>query len=270
MSSMMLTNGVPVSVTFCPLFSSVTVLSWRVNRFTRSLVAGQINRNVSANAAIGGGGAGGTTTQNVLPWAWSSTADSFLIYGADEFRPLTTSEYAAALGGSASDNVLTTGAVALSGPPMANSLVHTSSGAISGVVLNSATREFNVTNRGTTTIGGVISPSTANLGYSLAETGAGRLDLTNAANTYDGTDPFTPGAFHFTNGSNAIENTTPFTAAGTTFTLQYNVGGGNAVVSTPVPSPSRAPPRCSLPASAYSASPAAAGLHDNRCRFTAA
>ena len=54
------------------------------------------------------------------------------------------------------------------------------------VSLANATHEINVTNTGTTTLGGVISSSQTLINYGLTKTGPGLLVLGNAANTYDG------------------------------------------------------------------------------------
>ncbi|MGB8166328.1 MAG: autotransporter-associated beta strand repeat-containing protein [Chthoniobacteraceae bacterium] len=53
----------------------------------------QIEGAAPAGALIGGGGAVGSTTQSILPWAFSSTGSSFLTYGADGLRPLAQGEY---------------------------------------------------------------------------------------------------------------------------------------------------------------------------------
>ena len=86
--------------------------------------ATQINGDVPANALIGGGGAVGSTTQNILPWAWSSTASSFLTYdNTNGFRPLVAAEYATSLPtATATQNVRTSGLQTLTAPTTVNAL----------------------------------------------------------------------------------------------------------------------------------------------------
>lgn len=86
----------------------------------------QIEHGSTAAAFTGGGGAVGSTTQSILPWAWSSTASSFLTYGADGLRPLAASEYATDLnapGGGVSANVRFTGVQSLTAPREVNALM---------------------------------------------------------------------------------------------------------------------------------------------------
>jgi autotransporter-associated beta strand protein len=88
----------------------------------------QIEGGAPAGALIGGGGAIGTNTQSILPWAFNTTAGSFMTYGADGLRPLTTSEYEANLldaPTSATVNGLSTAAQTLTAPRTVNSLLVT-------------------------------------------------------------------------------------------------------------------------------------------------
>lgn len=72
----------------------------------------QITSATAPGTLVGGGGAAGTTNISILPWAVgnlsaTATLGSSLVTvnGSGGFRPLATSEYAAAIGGNATDNV---------------------------------------------------------------------------------------------------------------------------------------------------------------------
>jgi autotransporter-associated beta strand protein len=92
---------------------------------------------------VGGGGAAGSTSMSILPFAVAETyvgssttrfIPSFATIGATGVRGLTTAEYATALGGSAQDNVLLTTPVVNTGTTTMNSLLLGSSGPNLGTV----------------------------------------------------------------------------------------------------------------------------------------
>ncbi len=110
-----------------------------------SATAGNTNIQVTGTAPtlVGGGGAAGSTTISILPWAvgattYNSTAPTtFLTYtAANGFRPLdTATEFAGAFGGNTTDNVRLTATTdtVISGDATVNSLILSGQGgSISG------------------------------------------------------------------------------------------------------------------------------------------
>ncbi len=216
---------------------------------TRSPVGGarifltQIEGAAPGASLIGGGGAVGTTNQSILPWAFSTTAGSYLTYGADGLRPLAAGEYATDLNtAAATDNVRTSGEQLLSLPRTVNSLLVTSgnvggahdltltsgaltipSGASIGVGTNALltgvgnTRELVINGAGTlnyniTTSGGVtkFGTGTLNLGGSNPFTGGLNINEGRIVFTDDRQLGATAGALRFggtssTNGVLAYE-----------------------------------------------------------------
>lgn len=88
----------------------------------------QIGSTAAPAGLVGGGGAAGSTNISILPWAVGNlgagvvTGSSMVTYAGGNFRPLSASEYAATVGGSATDNVRFT-AAATAGAGTVNSLV---------------------------------------------------------------------------------------------------------------------------------------------------
>jgi fibronectin-binding autotransporter adhesin len=112
--------------------------------------------STAAPALIGGGGAAGSTTISILPWAYgnssSATANtaaglvgsSFVTNGVNGFRPLATAEYAAAFGGNATDNVRLTATTAAGAGVTANSVLFAPAAAatLSGGTINITSGAF--------------------------------------------------------------------------------------------------------------------------------
>lgn len=94
----------------------------------------QIEGAAPASALAGGGGGAGTTSISILPWAFDTTNNTFLTYGANGLRSLATAEYTASLPVSpTNDNVrLTTGVTLPAGNTEVNSLLQTTAGGITG------------------------------------------------------------------------------------------------------------------------------------------
>jgi autotransporter-associated beta strand protein len=117
----------------------------------------------TAPTLVGGGGAAGSTTISIIPWAFGQTTaisnygtagngNSFVTYGANGIRPLATSEYATAVGGSATDNVMLNANSAsgsqvytVTTPTTVNSLYLNGSGAYNVTVNNSGSGSITVT-----------------------------------------------------------------------------------------------------------------------------
>ncbi len=89
------------------------------------IFATQIDGAAPASALIGGGGAAGSSTVSIVPWAWSNNPASFVTYGADGFRPLSvTQEYSTDLSvATPATNVRLPAGQLLTGPATANSLI---------------------------------------------------------------------------------------------------------------------------------------------------
>ncbi len=101
------------------------------------IIATQIEGAAPASALVGGGGAVGSTTQSILPWAFSNAtgATGFLTYGTGGLRPLAASEYESDLLDAptgATVNSRTTFAQTLTAPRTVNSLFQDFTGGVSG------------------------------------------------------------------------------------------------------------------------------------------
>ena len=84
-------------------------------------------------ALVGGGGAVNSPTISILPWAFATSAASFMTIGPDGLRPLSTLEYAITLPiGQTNNNVFLSAAVTLNaGNYEVNSLLKSGTGSIS-------------------------------------------------------------------------------------------------------------------------------------------
>ncbi|MEA3209881.1 MAG: fibronectin-binding autotransporter adhesin [Chthoniobacter sp.] len=141
-----------------------------------------INGGMPSAALVGGAGADGTTTVSILPWAWSSTASSFMTYGGNGLRPLSTiagveSEANLDAPSGPNANIRTTAAAVLSGPREVNSLVQTTGG-VSGA--------FDLTLRSgalATTIANTIGVNTNTLRTGVGGANATELVVFNSAAT---------------------------------------------------------------------------------------
>jgi autotransporter-associated beta strand protein len=214
--------------------------------------------NGAAPAMVGGGGAAGSTTQAIVPWmvgnysTSSSTgiATTFVTYDASTgLRPLnTTTEFASALGGSASDNVLlsavstvndanvTVNALALS----ANNMSLTGSGTLnigSGAMLFSGTGVATIANNlnfggaeGIFTTNSTVNIS-GNLSGSNGLTKAGQNSLVLSGNNTGLTGPLTLLGYSSSNGSRIdissaqnLPGTGPITVYGANTTAAPGIG----------------------------------------------
>lgn len=183
------------------------------------------NGNIFATTAptlVGGGGAAGTTTQSIVPWAIGNLTNpaanttgntaanmvgsSLVTYtAANGFRPLATSEYATALGGNATDNVRLTAATTAAASTV-NALVFAPAAAatLSGGTINITSGAFlysptaNVTGTVSASLNfgtaeGVIANTSA-LALSGAISGSGGVTFyspTIAATTISGANTYT-------------------------------------------------------------------------------
>ena len=146
------------------------------------------------NAAfVGGGGAPGSTTRSILPWAWNVYSSGFLAYGATGLWPLQPGEYATSFATAApSDNVRRPAGDALTAPTTVNSLIN-------GV--NNLTSAFDLTvTSGALVLGGAavgVNTNALKTGVGGANTtelvlyGAGTLNYN--VGTSDGVTKFGPG-----------------------------------------------------------------------------
>ena len=203
--------------------------------------ATQIEGTAPAVALIGGGGAVGSATQSILPWAWSSTAGSFLTYGADGLRPLATSEYASDLiaPGSTAANVRMSADQTLTAPQTVNSLIANNVSGTFDLTVSSGALSLNGTFVGTPansllTGGGnsrelVISGSLATLAYSLTTSG-GVTTLSNVI--LAGTNPF-GGGLTINGGEVQFDSDVRLGAAGGLIRFGTNGFGGLNYIGSP-------------------------------------
>ncbi len=225
--------------------------------------------STAAPALTGGGGGAGSTVISVLPYAvgnnTASTAftaaglvgSSFVTYDANGFRPLATTEYATAFGGSNLDNVRLTAATAAGANVTANSVlfapaaaatlsggtINITSGAFlysptanaTGTVsaaLNFGAAEGVVSNTSTLIMSGVLSGSnglTLNTVFAPTSTFTPSLTL-SGANTYTGNTTINSGIVGF---SGTIADGTPgaFGVGGAGSAIILNAGTNVAGIS---------------------------------------
>jgi autotransporter-associated beta strand protein len=202
-------------------------------------------------ALKGGGGAAGTFTVSILPWAWSSTAGGWLTYDATNgLRPLNTgtisgSEYNGSLtAGGLNDNVRTVAATTLAAPVEVNSLINTS-GNVSGafdltlrsgaLAVTGAATIGNVGNNLKTGTAGannvelvVFNTAATTMNYSIGTT-AGVTKYGGGALTLAGVNTFT-GGLNINGGSIAYSNANQLAAGNTvTFGIATNAASPNGL-----------------------------------------
>lgn len=207
----------------------------------------QITATTPPVGLIGGGGAAGSTTISILPWAVGNLSaaatlgSSFVTYGATGFRPLAASEYAAAVGGSPTDNVRITAAAAspagtvnslvfapgatatLSGGPInitSGAFLYSPTATATGTVsagLNFGAAEGLIHTSNTLTISGVISGSNGVTYNSFA----GSAVTVSGANTYTGATRINSGQLSF---GGTIDSVTAGPLGQTSAPIILNVG----------------------------------------------
>lgn len=194
------------------------------------ILATQIDGSAPSAALVGGGGAVGSTTESILPWAFTINGNSFLTYGADGLRPLTTAEYSTALdvAGIPNDNVRTTTTQTLTAARTVNSLLVTTSDVIgsydltlnSGALATLATSNIGSTTNSLLTGAGntrelvVRAGGATTLLYNVSTSG-GFTKYGSAALTLAGNNTFT-GGLNIDEGSVTFANDTTLGAAGGT------------------------------------------------------
>lgn len=207
------TIGMTVSAGTSPVQISATSLS-RTDRGTFLIRGSNLGTGASISGAngyltlgtgptlVGGGGAAGTTTISILPWAigdtsGSGTGSSFVTYGATTgFRPLSTStEYAANLTSGATTNARLTASTANAASVTVNSLALATSGAVTGAgTLNITSGAILNTNSAATIANSIAFPTGVEglifapsaLTISGAITGDSGLTISSAASTTTG------------------------------------------------------------------------------------
>lgn len=210
-----------------------------------------------APALVGGGGADGSTTISIVPWVVGNTSaaatvgSSFVTYNATTgFRPLATTEYAAAFGGNATDNVRVTAdtaagagvtanavlfapavAATLSGGPInvtSGAVLYSPTTAVTGTVsanLNFGSAEGILHTTGTLNVSGVISGS----GGLTINPVAGSTVTLSGANTYTGPTTLLSGVTQYVGTITTDGTPSPF-GAGTSATSPIVFNGGTAIV----------------------------------------
>jgi hypothetical protein len=204
----------------------------------------------AAPALVGGGGAAGSTRISIIPYAIGNTAadttllsngvlaTSFVTYGANGVRPLSTAEYATTFGLNSADNVrvsaVTTAPSAtvnsllvaanaestIAAPFLSGGTINATSGAVmysptvdkAGVIaanLNFGSAEGVITNTSTLTLNGVIS-------------GSGGLTLSSA---YAATNQFTPSLTLLRDNTYTGDTTINSSAIGFSGTVGNGVAG---------------------------------------------
>lgn len=209
--------------------------------------------STAAPTLVGGGGAGGSTNISIVPWAVGNTSataslgSSFVTHGATGFRPLATTEYAAAFG-SATDNVRLTAATVAAAGDTANALLFAPAAAatLSGGPINITSGAFlyspTTAVTGTVSAGlnfgtaeGIISTSNT-LGVSGVISGSGGLTVNaiagstvtiTGASTYTGPTTLLGGQLSYTGNITADSTPSPL-GAGTSATSPIVLNAGTA------------------------------------------
>ena len=157
---------------------------------------GEILSTATPSGLVGGGGAAGSTTISILPWAigntsaTATTSSSFVTYdpATGQFRPLATTEYSTLTSGEADqNNTVVTAATAIAAPTTVNSVKITGTGALlsgtGGLTITSGDLLYSPA----ATTAGTVS---ASLNFGGAEgiisTTAGAANSTTAALTVSG------------------------------------------------------------------------------------
>lgn len=213
----------------------------------------------SAPALVGGGGAAGTTTISIIPFAiggitTTSTGTDLVTYGANGVRPLSTTanEYATTItdGSTTLDNARLTAATAITLPTQVNALVVASTtpftGSTSiltlanGTLLNTSaftvpaamTLNFGsegvLFNNAAMTVDGVLTGTNG-----LTKTGTSTLTLNNVANNVTGTLTINQGTVQFTDpAAIASFSTIVMNGRASTSTPSLSLtGAGNATIN---------------------------------------
>jgi fibronectin-binding autotransporter adhesin len=210
------------------------------------ILIGMIDGAAPAAALVGGGGADGTTTVSIIPWATSFGNNSFLTYNATNgLRPLdTTLEYSSSIVAGPTVNVRTVAATALVGPTTVNSLFQgTTSGNVTGnfdLTITSGALASNIagtigvntnallTGNGNTAELVVCNTAATTINYNittaggLTKYGGGVLTLAGANNTFGGTLTINEGTLAYTN-DNQLGFTTGIPATSTPIALGCSV-----------------------------------------------
>ena len=188
--------------------------------------------STTAPTLVGGGGAAGTTTQSIVPYAIGNSGatttftavglvgSSFVTNGANGLRPLTTAEYNTAFGVNSTDNVIVTAVTAAPAATVNSLLVAPAAastaaapvltgGAVnvtSGAVLYSPTANVTGFIGANLNFGSAeaVLTNTSAITYSGVLTGSGGLTLTNA---YATPSNFTP-SINVTGANTYTGNTT--------------------------------------------------------------
>jgi len=209
----------------------------------------------STPTLVGGGGAAGTPTVSILPYALTDTSStgkgtSFATYGPNGVRPLTNAEYTSDDFTVANANVNVAAADTVSGSASINALRLNDGGSVSGsgtvtvgsgevlglpgtTSISTAQLAFGATSivldiQGTTTIGSEITGT--NSTHGLAKLGPGELILTGA-NTYAGPTRLEAGVLNIQNGAAlGTSGATTTVINGPTLQVQGSVTVGNEVL----------------------------------------
>ncbi len=217
-----------------------------------------------APALTGGGGAAGTTTISIIPYAVggftsTTTGTDLVTYGPNGIRPLSTTanEYATAItsGSTTANNVRLTAAQAITAPTQINALLiatgtpftgSTSSLTVdSGLIFNTSTatipaamtldygsREAIFHNNATLTVDGVLTGSNG-----LTKNGTSNLNLNNTANNVTGRLTLNQGLVSFTDPA-AVASFNDITVNGrvttTTPGLTFSPTTGSATLNQPI------------------------------------
>jgi fibronectin-binding autotransporter adhesin len=235
----------------------------RGNRGTALFRGMNANARISASGTlVGGGGAAGTSTIDILPWGVADASSSgngtdFATIEAGLVRPLAAGEYAALVSGSATlDNVSVASAVGLSADTTANAVRLTGTGTLvtidpgrtltvnSGAILSTAAGANEIAggainfasegivivkSGGTTTVSGVISGASG-----VTKSGAGTLSL-SGVNAYGGQTTVDAGVLAVSADENLGGAATPLVLNGgtlqTTASLTLNASRGVTVAS---------------------------------------
>jgi hypothetical protein len=203
---------------------------------------------------VGGGGAATSQNISILPYAVggatsSDSGSSFVTYGADGFRLLTTAEYesdpVSLVPANATNNVRLTGSTTNNGTQTINSLLLASTGAVSGAVAGTGT--LNITSgailaaglNGGTTISNNVNFGAAEGVISTAAFSSNGIPLTISGNLTGSN-----GLTKTNNNSSGSDNVLNLTGDNSGLTGQLTINAGKIQVKNSVAVPD---PNTSLP-----------------------
>jgi autotransporter-associated beta strand protein len=202
----------------------------------------QIGSTTSPGTLVGGGGAAGSTNISILPWgvgnigAAATLGSTHLTYSGGNFRPLAVSEYAAAFGGSPTDNVRITATTAAPADSTVNALLFAPAAAatLSGGPINITSGSFLYSPTATAT--GTVS---AGLNFGSAEGFIHTSNTLNISGVISGTNGLTINPFNNSTvtltGANTYSGATIINGGQLTFAGTIDAGSAGPLGQSSAP-----------------------------------